>query len=829
MSADAAKGWSTIREFLADVYGPGVVEQVWLAGFQDIEAGPSWFGMQGFSRLQGRIGDAVGSSDLYFCSGLIRQGADNRTVGEVVAQPLLYADDIGTKVPRESWDAMFAMGFPEPTFRIETSPGNETWGWVLSGDATSAERWNDLALVRAYMIERGLTDALHDATRYLRLPWGHNSKPKYRGGDGKGTPPAVGFVDWKPGHKADLDQIGQVLIGGENWRQAEVPASAMTAAQLAASVGAGALNRCATMDDPVVQMAEVVGLEPKASNRAGVVDALCPNWQAHSDRADTGFAFLGGDLCHCNHASCEALRSPDFVAMIHQQYEDHVSALEAQGQRPADLPLSAHHFRAQKDFEQHGGLDPNAAVEVEREAEELAVRNERRAAQRAEEFDVALQRLTDRFVWVTSASAFYDLEDRRLVSREDLDYMSVVKDHIPPGTSGLKRACHQIRGHSANRDVAGVAYRPGGDLIVMDTTEEGKRLPHVNVWVASGVGRLKEHPKVWLELLEHVLPDAGYRDWFIKWLAHLFQKPGVRTPCFPLVIGGQGLGKDLMLVPVVNALGQHNVESVGMSRLEGNFTDWQRTALVILPELKLSADGKLYNQLKDWTGQNAGKVKINPKYGRTYSITPVCNFIAFSNHLDAVRGMEPDDRRIAAFRSPADPKDKAWYARAATVLYSMAEAERVHDFLMRVDLSQFNPHELPAASDKTKQAMLADNLSDKGSWVRDLFLPGGEFADRKYLTIHEIENHVVAEAPKHVAFGITAHAIRDALRSAGCESLGRVDSSRGRMSLWVGPGMDSAARLALKNMKPRHMLDAAHKDRDDYMKRKQAALLGDAV
>ncbi|WP_108861929.1 hypothetical protein [Ruegeria sp. Alg231-54] len=342
-----ANGWQVITDFLTSIYGPDKENQVWLAGFPDIETRASWFGMQGVDALQRRLPD-VDNADLYFCTGLLREGANNRTLGEVVSQPLLYADDIGTKVDPAMWDAMFAMGFPEPTFRIETSPNNETWGWVLTGDAASPERWQELALVRAYMIERGLTDALHDATRYLRLPWGHNSKPKYKGS--KNRAPAVGYTEWHPERSASIDQIGRVLIGGENWRDAAVPLSAQTSKDLAAT-GAGARPRTASMDDAIVRMAEIVDLEPR-SRTEGVVDAMCPNWQAHGDRAETGFSFIGSDgACFCNHASCDNMRTPDFLAMIRTQYENHVSALNASGKNTESLPPSASAFLAGIAFE----------------------------------------------------------------------------------------------------------------------------------------------------------------------------------------------------------------------------------------------------------------------------------------------------------------------------------------------------------------------------------------------------------------------------------------------------------------------------------------------
>lgn len=129
--------------------------------------------------------------------------AARRALGEVEAQPLLIVDDVpadtgrgrGSKVDRAKWDAMFAAGFPRPSFRVRTSPGNETWGWVLAGDDRAPERRDELALIRGWLIERGLTDAVMDETRYVRLPSGWNSKAKHRPeGAAVEASPAVGLV-----------------------------------------------------------------------------------------------------------------------------------------------------------------------------------------------------------------------------------------------------------------------------------------------------------------------------------------------------------------------------------------------------------------------------------------------------------------------------------------------------------------------------------------------------------------------------------------------------------------------------------------------------------
>lgn len=813
MSSDdkaKADGWSVITEFLTSIYGQGKENQVWLAGFPDIEAGPSWFGMQGVDALRRRLPDPDGA-DLYFCTGLLRDGANNRTLGEVVAQPLLYADDIGTKVDPAMWDALFAMGFPEPTFRIETSPNNETWGWKLEGDAGSPERWQELALVRAYMIERKLTDALHDATRYLRLPWGHNSKPKYR--DSKNRAPAVGFTDWHPERVVSLDDIGRVLIGGADWRQADVPMSAKTSKDLAA-LGAGARPRDASLTDPVVRMAEIVGLEPRERSQ-GVVDALCPNWQAHGDRAETGFSFIGSDgACFCNHASCDNLRTPDFLAMVRTQYENHVSALNAAGKNTESLPPSASAFEAGVGFRAD---DETERRVVQAEADALASRNLRRREQAAEQHEDGMDRLARRFVWVQEAENFFDTKLRCLVSDKQLSRMKDVRAYIPVTETGKKAAPVVLLSHARMDEAMSLTYKPGiGDALVSCNTEQGKPAPHINTWVGSEIIPRKERPQVWLELVEHLMPDADYREWFLNWNAYRLQNPGKRTPVFPLIVGGQGTGKDLTLAPLVTIEGVQNVQFVNMARLESNFNDWMRASLVILPELKLSADGKLYNNLKDWTGQNAGRVQINGKYARTYSIEPAANFIGFTNHLNAVQGMEPDDRRISTYVSPAVPKDKLWYMQAAPVLHSLAEAERVYDFLMSRSLANFNPHDVPDAAMDSKRRMLIDTLPDGGSWVYDLCAEGGKLAGRKFLTIAEIEAMAQTDAPQNIRSKISSGVVRRGLEAAQCEALGQIKAGRQRASIWYGPGMSASERTAANTRAKADLLREAEKERQDF-------------
>jgi len=330
------KTWAGLNEYVTAIYGEALAKGVvWTTGMASVEgANAAWFGAAGLAHLEAKF-PWLGA-DLYACIGVMRPGASARGNRNVVAQPLLIVDDIGTKIDRGAWNLLFAMGFPLPTARIETSPGNETWIWALAGDATDPARWVDLAVIRAWLVDMKLTDDVMDAARYIRLPGGHNSKAKYKTGGGSGVSPPVTLVDWQEcrpsmgGARVDLDAVGVALLGVARWAAREFPATAAGRSQASSAVlgNMTGLVRSADLaagNDALMTLAAVIGMNP-VQIRLGVVEARCPNIAAHGDRADTGFAFLGDGLMHCNHASCQELSTREFRGMMEAEFERQAAA-----------------------------------------------------------------------------------------------------------------------------------------------------------------------------------------------------------------------------------------------------------------------------------------------------------------------------------------------------------------------------------------------------------------------------------------------------------------------------------------------------------------------
>jgi hypothetical protein len=119
-------------------------------------------------------------------------------------------------------------------------------------------------------------------------------------------------------------------------------------------------GRAASMDDPLVKLAAEVGLNPRPSTRAGVIDCDCPFGHEHTDGNPDGFAFINWGVSHCHHGHCvdAGRRSPDFAERIKEMYREQVAADLAAG-RPVEFG-TPEAFLAHHDFLRLGALGAGA-------------------------------------------------------------------------------------------------------------------------------------------------------------------------------------------------------------------------------------------------------------------------------------------------------------------------------------------------------------------------------------------------------------------------------------------------------------------------------------
>lgn len=93
---------------------------------------------------------------------------------------VVVVDDVGTKVDGGLVRARMGSG----SYELETSPGNFQWGYVLDPPERDAARVNALldGMIARGLCADGRDPGMKGVTRYARLPFGWNLKPKWGAG-----------------------------------------------------------------------------------------------------------------------------------------------------------------------------------------------------------------------------------------------------------------------------------------------------------------------------------------------------------------------------------------------------------------------------------------------------------------------------------------------------------------------------------------------------------------------------------------------------------------------------------------------------------------------
>jgi hypothetical protein len=102
----------------------------------------------------------------------------------------IVLDDVGSKT-----DPRVVAKLPSPSWKLETSPGNQQWGYILDVPETDAGIVNALldGLVAAGLCPDGKDPGMKGVTRYVRLPVGRNTKANYGAGGF-----ACRLTEWRP-------------------------------------------------------------------------------------------------------------------------------------------------------------------------------------------------------------------------------------------------------------------------------------------------------------------------------------------------------------------------------------------------------------------------------------------------------------------------------------------------------------------------------------------------------------------------------------------------------------------------------------------------------
>lgn len=248
-----------------------------------------WGGGQ-YQNLKDRI---RGVLNEYFCVSIFSL-ADGRAVrrkDNFLAMYCLVADDVKDRIPEEQ-----IRKLPPPSWVLETSPGNEQWGWILTEPETDRRRAENISdgLIRAGLAPDGKDPGMRGVTRYVRLPEGWNLKAKY------GDPFKCRMLEWNPERTTTLDALAAPFGVDLDAPIKEYEAS----------------ERTTWPDDsPVMEWVNDGNLIEQKDEGKFLV--RCPRVEEHTDGDDSGTVLYtnedGGGGFECHHSHGEGKGFNDFL------------------------------------------------------------------------------------------------------------------------------------------------------------------------------------------------------------------------------------------------------------------------------------------------------------------------------------------------------------------------------------------------------------------------------------------------------------------------------------------------------------------------------------
>ena len=242
-------------------------------------------------------GLSINNNNYLGCSSfnLDNDGSLNVRKEYFVANHFLMLDDLGGKFPLE------CLGDFEPSWLIETSPGNHQAGIIFSEPLVDGERATQLldAIIKAGLSDPGASGPM---SRWAKLPVGINGKMKYA--DKLGNPFQCKLVKFQPENR----YTPEAVIMGLKLELEPRAGKKGHSTSLPPTPQGNEVFTPKAIENPALTAIKSRGLYKKSLG-SGKHDITCPWLEEHTDALDSGTAYfepneqfaIGGFCCQHSH------------------------------------------------------------------------------------------------------------------------------------------------------------------------------------------------------------------------------------------------------------------------------------------------------------------------------------------------------------------------------------------------------------------------------------------------------------------------------------------------------------------------------------------------
>jgi hypothetical protein len=409
----------------------------------------------------------------------------------------------------------------------------------------------------------------------------------------------------------------------------------------------------------------------------------------------------------------------------------------------------------------------------------------------------------DRFAYVQDDEAYFDIQDRRELSRSTFNalfrHIGCKSIHngrkIEPSISFDEQ--RQAKGAQV---LVGITYAAGEDVLMRrDGDLYGNRWRNARPNSAPG------DASPWLRHVERMLPDDAEREHVLNVMAYKLQNPHKKINHAVLHIGHPGSGKDTMWQPFLWAIGGKALANVAIVRNEEITSQWGyalESEVMVFEELR-QAEAKdrraLENHLKPIIAAPPEYLQVNRKGLHPYQALNRVFVLAFSNERVPL-SLPSDDRRWFVVYSEAGRMSDT-EGQAIWNWFETGGQSAVANWLAARDVQNFNPGAAPPFTE-AKAIMIEHGRSTAESYLVDLIRNrAGEFARGVVASpFYSLCDRLAGGAPAGVK--VPQAALMHALREAGWIDLGRIKSraNESRKHVYCAPDMADRSRSELRDM-----------------------------
>jgi hypothetical protein len=708
---------------------------------------PAYLPSKGVKAGQAWYGNTASFIIDRFTDGHVSARADNC---EYILVMML--DDIGTKSKTPPL---------APTWIMETSPGSFQWGYAFSDQPTKGEF---SAAIRA-IADAGFTDpGACNAVRNFRLPNSVNLKP---GRDSF----AARLVEFHPEREYTLTEICDAL--------GVVPAEAdsLTLRPIRLSDDGA--------DDVMAWLSEQ-GMLLSRPNQEGWAGIVCPNNAEHTDGNPEGRYMPANRAYCCLHSHCVDFDSKSFLTWV----ADNGGPAHVHGLRE-ELLVQAMEATLSK-------LAPTA--QYPNEAARIVAEVERKELGRIEKAE-----WWDRFAYIQDDDSYFDMQDRRELSRSTFNALF---RHIDcKSINNSKRKIEASVSFDENRQakgakaLVGITYAAGELMLV---ARDG--LVYGNRWRDARPEPVAGDVSLWLKHVERMVPIDFEREHLLNALAHKVQFPTHKINHAILMGGNHGSGKDTLFAPFFWAIGGKAKANCSLVKNEDLTSQWGyalECEVMEIAELR-QAEAKdrraLENVLKPIIAAPPEMLPINRKGLHPYMALNRVFVVAFSNERVAI-SIPSEDRRWFCIWAEASKLPEAQAVSLWNWYQHRGGFEAVAHYLHTRDVSAWNPNAPPPMTE-AKAIMVEHGMSSAESFLVDqMRRRAGDFARGVIGSpFHSICDRLQGSAPQGVK--VVQPALLHALKEAGWVDMGRLKSRDydTKKHIFCAPDMVDVAKSDLRRL-----------------------------